>query len=119
MPFDVALATAPVKGARYGGSYDTGSTLNFRVAESGEELTFKTTYPAATCLAPAMPPIRHAEIHDGRFTVHVGADWTVTGRFLEHGRAKGTWTCTRNCDFPVKVVNHYHGTWSAFIRASS
>jgi hypothetical protein len=110
----VALATAPVRGALYTGGYSSGTTLSFQVSANGKQVTnFTTGYPGPICSAPPPVPAQHARIHNGRFTVRIGSGWTVTGRFLAHGNVKGTWTYTEDCEFPVKVVKHFHGTWSA------
>lgn len=114
----VALAAAPVKGALYTGAYNTGGTLSFHVSANGKEVKgFQPTYPGPTCLAaPPAPSGQHARIRHGRFTVRITPGWTLTGRFLAHGKVKGTWKYTRDCQFPIKVVKQYQGTWSASTR---
>jgi hypothetical protein len=122
LPVAVAFATDPVTGALYegangGGGIDGGSgaTLSFQVSANGKQLTFSAgAYPGATCGAP--PPVptgQHAEIKQGRFTVKITANWTYSGSFVSGGRAKGTWKYTQDCQYPVKEVHHYHGTWAA------
>jgi hypothetical protein len=122
LPVAVALATAPVTGALYEGAnvargIDGGSGigLTFQVSANGKQLTFVAGgYPGPTCSAQGPPPTgQHAAIKDGRFTVKIGTGWSYSGSFLSRGRARGTWKYTQDCQYPVQVVNHYHGTWSA------
>jgi hypothetical protein len=102
----IAVAAAPVKGAKYSGRVNVSATLtvSFKVSRSGRKITSLKVSPSLpnTCGYGGPPPTetsKPAKIKHGRFTAKITekassgtviATASVTGQFLAKGKEKGT-----------------------------
>jgi hypothetical protein len=102
----IALASGPVKGARYSGRVNVTAnlTVSFKVSRSGKKVSSIKVSPSLpnSCGYGGPPPTqtsRPAKIEDGKFTMKitekagngtVAATARITGRFLAKGKEKGT-----------------------------
>jgi hypothetical protein len=101
----VALAAAPVKGAKYSGSLTIAKseTVSFKVSPSGKKVTHIQVLPYVPnrCGAGGPPPAQTsipATIKNGKFKATLNEETsnggisgtaTVTGKFLAGGKVKG------------------------------